>query len=58
MAGRVPPVIIFAGSNQKFLNRQINITSESFLIVLVIFLSYITLQTVLSNSVIEFSLVN
>ncbi|MGD1151998.1 MAG: hypothetical protein ABR911_03880 [Syntrophales bacterium] len=27
----VPSVSIFAGSNQKFLNRQINIMSESFL---------------------------
>jgi hypothetical protein len=31
MARRVPPVIVFAGSNQKFLNRQINIMSDSFL---------------------------
>jgi hypothetical protein len=28
---RIPPVSIFAGSNQKFLNRQINIMIDSFL---------------------------
>jgi hypothetical protein len=31
VARRIPPFIIFAGSNQKFLNRQINIMSEPFL---------------------------